>query len=173
MTCWPIILFNYNLPPELRFQKKYCIHVATVPGPKKPWDWDLFCWPLVQELIQLELGIKTFNTISQSLFLLHAYLILAFGNIPAIALIMRMSRMVSAPVEYVILKVFASSLAPIMFPYDETRSLELILVNMTHLISLSAHMRSYWNRQPKLKWHPTTSHMSSSLKNMASRVFRF
>ena len=89
-TCWPIILFNYNLPPELRFQKKYCIHVATVPGPKKPWDWDSFCWPLVQELIQLELGVKTFDTISQAIFLLHAYLILAFGDIPAIALIMRM-----------------------------------------------------------------------------------
>ena len=90
MTCWPIILFNYNLPPELCFQKKYFIHVATVLGPKKPWDWDSFFWPLVQELIQLELGIKTFDMISQSLFLLHAYLILAFGNIPAIALIMHM-----------------------------------------------------------------------------------
>ena len=37
-TCWPIILFNYNLHPKIRFQKKYCIHVAMVPGPKKPWD---------------------------------------------------------------------------------------------------------------------------------------
>jgi len=89
-TCWPIILFNYNLPPEIRFQKRYCIHVATVPGPKKPWDWDSFGWPLVQELIQLELGVKAFDTISQALFLLHAYLILAFGDIPAMALIMRM-----------------------------------------------------------------------------------
>jgi hypothetical protein len=38
-TCWPMIFFNYNLPPEICFQKKYCIHVATVPDPKKPWDW--------------------------------------------------------------------------------------------------------------------------------------
>ena len=89
-TCWPIILFNYNLPPEIRFQKKYCIHIATVPGPKKPWDWDSFCWPLVQELIQLELGVKTFDVISQTFFLLHAYLILVFGDIPAVALVMRM-----------------------------------------------------------------------------------
>ena len=35
-TCWPIILFNYNLPPEICFQKKYCIHVATVPSGKCP-----------------------------------------------------------------------------------------------------------------------------------------
>jgi hypothetical protein len=89
-TCWPIILFNYNLPPEVRFQKKYCIHVATVPGPKKPWDWDSFCWPLAQELIQLEMGVKAFDAISLSIFLLHAYLILVFGDIPAMALVMRM-----------------------------------------------------------------------------------
>jgi hypothetical protein len=89
-TCWPIILFNYNIPAEFHFQKKYCIHVATVPGPKKPWDWDSFCWPLAQELIQLEMGVKAFDAISLLLFLLHAYLILAFGDIPAMALIMCM-----------------------------------------------------------------------------------
>jgi hypothetical protein len=89
-TCWPIILFNYNIPPELQFQKTYCIHVATVPGPKKPWDWDSFCWPLAQELIQLEMGVKAFDAISLSIFLLHAYLILVFGDIPAMALVMRM-----------------------------------------------------------------------------------
>jgi hypothetical protein len=89
-TCWPIILFNYNISPESRFQKGNSIRVGTVPGPKKPWDWDSYCWPLVQELTQLELGVKTFDAISQSLFLLHAYLILAFGDIPAMALIMRM-----------------------------------------------------------------------------------
>ena len=65
-------------------------HYGAGRGPKKPWDWDSFCWPLVQEFIQLELGVKTFDTISQALFLLHAYLILAFGDIPAIALIMCM-----------------------------------------------------------------------------------
>jgi hypothetical protein len=89
-TCWPIILFNYNLPPEICFWKKNCIHVATIPGPKKPWDWDSFCWPLTQELIQLEMGVKAFDTISCSIFLQHVYLILAFGDIPAMALIMRM-----------------------------------------------------------------------------------
>jgi hypothetical protein len=72
------------------FPKKYCIHIATIPGPKKPWDWDSFCWPLFQELNQLELGVKAFDAISQTLFLLHAYLILVFGDIPAVALVMRM-----------------------------------------------------------------------------------
>ena len=60
------------------------------PGPKKPWDLDSFCWPLVQELIQLGFGVKASDMISQALFLLHAYLILAFNDIPAMALIMCM-----------------------------------------------------------------------------------
>ena len=34
VTRWTIILFNYNLPPEICFLKKYCIHIATVLGPK-------------------------------------------------------------------------------------------------------------------------------------------
>ena len=89
-TCWPIILFNYNYHPKIWFQKKYCIHVATVLGPKKPWDWDSFCWPLIQELIQLEQGVRVFNLISWALFLLHAYLIFAFGDIHTMALIMHM-----------------------------------------------------------------------------------
>jgi hypothetical protein len=51
---------------------------------------DSFGWLLIQELIQLELGVKAFDAISQALFLLQAYLILVFGDIPAMALIMRM-----------------------------------------------------------------------------------
>ncbi|KAF7761749.1 hypothetical protein Agabi119p4_9741 [Agaricus bisporus var. burnettii] len=89
-TCWPIILFNYSLSPDIRFQKKYCINVGTIPGPKKPHDMDSFLWPLIQELHELQLGVKSFDAISQSFFLLHAYLIVIFGDIPAVALLMRM-----------------------------------------------------------------------------------
>jgi len=70
-TCWPIILFNYNLPPEVRFQKKYCLHVGTVPGPKKPWDLDSFCWPLAHDLVQLEIGIAAFDALAMTMFCLH------------------------------------------------------------------------------------------------------
>ncbi|KAF7783322.1 hypothetical protein Agabi119p4_2698 [Agaricus bisporus var. burnettii] len=51
---------------------------------------DSSLWPLVQELRLLASGVKTFDPISQSLFHLHAYLIVIFGDIPAIAMIMRM-----------------------------------------------------------------------------------
>ncbi|PPQ85316.1 hypothetical protein CVT24_006447 [Panaeolus cyanescens] len=39
---------------SLRFKKEYCLNVSTIPGPKKPDDWDSFLYPLYEELIQLE-----------------------------------------------------------------------------------------------------------------------
>ena len=89
-TSWPIILFNYNLPPEERFLKKNIISIGNIPGPKKPSDLDSFLWPLIQELLQLEMGVSAFDAISNSVFLLHAYLIAVFGDIPAVSMIMRM-----------------------------------------------------------------------------------
>jgi len=142
-TCWPIILFNHNLPPENCFQKKYCIHVATVLGPKKPWDWDSFCWPLVQELIQLELGVKAFDAINQALFLLQP--ILSWHLVTFLLWLWSCAwrgKMVSDLVEYATSKVFTSILAQTMSPCDETRFLELHLLNMTHLIFPSALMRN-------------------------------
>jgi hypothetical protein len=47
-TAWPIILFNYNLPPEEQILKQNIISVGIIPGPKKPGDSDSFLWPLWQ-----------------------------------------------------------------------------------------------------------------------------
>ena len=89
-TAWPIILFNYNLPPKEQFLKKNHISVGIIPGPKKPGDLDSFLWLLVQEFLQLELGVSAFDAITMAVFLLHAYLIVVFGNIPAVSMIMHM-----------------------------------------------------------------------------------
>jgi len=72
-TAWPIILFNYNLPPEECFLKQNIISIEVVPGPKKPCNFDSFLWPLVQELLQLEIGVSAFNAITKDIFFLHAY----------------------------------------------------------------------------------------------------
>ena len=89
-NAWPIILFNYNLPPEERFLKKNHISVGVIPGPKKPGDLDSFLWLLVQELLQLKLSVSAFDAITMTVFLLHAYLIVVFGNIPAVSMVMCM-----------------------------------------------------------------------------------
>ena len=35
-TMWMLLIFNYNLPPEQRFQKDNIFCVGIIPGPKKP-----------------------------------------------------------------------------------------------------------------------------------------
>ena len=89
-TAWPMILINYNLPPEVRFHADNILSLGVIPGPKKPHDWDSFAWPLIQELLELQVGIHTYDKLADEFFALHAYLILVFGDIPAVSMLMRM-----------------------------------------------------------------------------------
>jgi hypothetical protein len=90
-TSWPLLLFDYNLPPEIRFHKDNRIPLGSIPGPKKPIDWDSFAWPAFEEFMRLQHGVRAFDVLSDELFLLRGYLILVFGDIPAISMVMRMS----------------------------------------------------------------------------------
>ena len=108
-TAWPLIIFNYNVPPKERFWKEHIISLGTIPGPKKPSNMDSFLWPLVQGLLQLEIGVTAFDSIVQVCFwlhfilfsfltllyiqvafLLHSYLIVVFDDILAVSMIMHM-----------------------------------------------------------------------------------
>jgi Transposase family tnp2 len=87
-TAWPLIIFNYNLPPEIRFHLENILALGIIPG--KPIDADSYLWPLVQELFRLAIGVRAFDILTSSLFPLRAFLITVFGDIPALAMIMRM-----------------------------------------------------------------------------------
>ncbi|TFY81334.1 hypothetical protein EWM64_g2680 [Hericium alpestre] len=89
-TCWPLILFNYNLPPEVRFHLRNILSLGVIPGPRKPADIDSFLWPFVQEALELEVGVPAFDVLEQKMFALRAYLLLVFGDIPAMSLITQM-----------------------------------------------------------------------------------
>jgi len=88
-TCWPIVLFNYNLPPEVQFHSNTIIGLGTIPG--KPVDTDSFLWLAFEEFVRLQMGVKAFDSLAGELFLLQAYLILVFGDIPAMSMVMRMN----------------------------------------------------------------------------------
>lgn len=89
-TTWPIIIFNYNLPPEIRFHVSQILALSIIPGPKKPQDFDSFLWPFLQELFSLARGVHTFDVLGGAFFTLRAHLIVVFGDIPAISMVMRM-----------------------------------------------------------------------------------
>ncbi|KAF7328598.1 hypothetical protein MSAN_02480700 [Mycena sanguinolenta] len=89
-TAWPIIVFLYNLPPEIRFHLEFILSLGVIPGPNKPKDMCSFLYPFVLELWKLANGITTFDISSDTQFKLHAFLILVFGDIPAVSMLMRM-----------------------------------------------------------------------------------
>ena len=89
-TCWPLILFDYNLPPEIHFHIQHILSLGVIPGPKKPVDFDSFLWPAIQELICLKIGVHTYDILNDEFFAMQAYIILVFRDIPAISLVLRM-----------------------------------------------------------------------------------
>jgi len=89
-TSWPLAIVDYNLPPDIRFHQEHLIPVGVIPGPKKPSDMDSFLYPLVEELLQLAIGVNAFDAVTERLFILRTYLIVNIGDIPAISLLMRM-----------------------------------------------------------------------------------
>lgn len=87
-TTWPLVLYNYNLPPEERFQHE--IHIGVIPGPKKPAELDTFLFPLIQELLLLAIGVTAWDALNKEYFTLRVFLLVVFGDIPAMAMVMRM-----------------------------------------------------------------------------------
>lgn len=90
-SCWPIVLFNYNLSPAIRFQLENILCVGIVPGPSQPKDINTFIEPLIQELEDLARGVPAFHGVDKKPFRLHAYLLVCFGDMPAISKLMCMT----------------------------------------------------------------------------------
>jgi hypothetical protein len=88
-SAWAFILLNYNLPPDTRFHVENILALGVI-GPKKPVDFDSFLWPAIQELLRLLVGVRAFDALASVVFCLRAFLILVFGDIPAVSSLMQM-----------------------------------------------------------------------------------
>ncbi|KAG8725154.1 hypothetical protein FRC09_007143 [Ceratobasidium sp. 395] len=89
-SCWPLILFNYNLPPTIRFQLEHILCLGVIPGPKEPKEIGTFLQPLIDELDELAAGVPAWDGLNNRAFCLRAYLIACFGDMPAVAKLMCM-----------------------------------------------------------------------------------
>ena len=110
-TTWILLIFNYNLPLDKRFQKDNILCAGIIPGPKKPWDTDSFIYPLVQELLELMTGVSAYDALLSSLFVLHAYSMSSLALVtflPFPWLCIWKDTIPCVPVECVRSKVFAS-----------------------------------------------------------------
>ena len=88
-TCWPLLVYNYNLPPTEHFHNDNEICLGEVPGPYKPKDMDLFLYPVAQELLQLAVGVEAWDAVQEEKFILHAFFVTVFGDIPALSMLLR------------------------------------------------------------------------------------
>ena len=88
-TCWPLLVYNYNLPPTERFHDDNAICLGEVPGPHKPKDMDSFLYPAAQEMLQLAVGVEAWEAVQNEKFILRAFFITIFGDIPAVSMLLR------------------------------------------------------------------------------------
>ncbi|QRV98769.1 Transposase family tnp2 [Ceratobasidium sp. AG-Ba] len=92
-AAWPLILTNYNLHPSIRTRLENIICVGVIPGPNECKDINSFLVPLIEELLELAEGVDTVRVAvgDEALlgdilnFKLRAFLIILFGDIPAIS----------------------------------------------------------------------------------------
>jgi hypothetical protein len=89
-SSWPLLVFNYNLKPEIRFRLENLLCLGVIPGPQAPKDIGSFLGPFIDELEDLARGVPAFDSHNNRPFALHVYLIACFGNMPAVAKLMYM-----------------------------------------------------------------------------------
>jgi hypothetical protein len=89
-SCWPLLVFNYNLKPHIRFRLENLLCLGVIPGPQAPKDIGTYLGPLIDELEDLARGIPAYDSRHNRPFALHAYLIACFGDMPAVAKLMYM-----------------------------------------------------------------------------------
>jgi hypothetical protein len=89
-TCWPLLLFNYNLHPSIRTHLEHVLCLGVIPGPLSPKDLDSFLAPLIDELETLARGVPAYDSVRKRGFCLRAFLLTCFGDMPAIAKVMCM-----------------------------------------------------------------------------------
>ncbi|XP_056848905.1 uncharacterized protein LOC108829822 [Raphanus sativus] len=84
-SCWPVLLVNYNLPPDLSMKKENIMLSLLIPGPQQPGNSiDVYLEPLIEDLNSLwSIGELTFDALSRSTFTLKAALLWTISDFPA------------------------------------------------------------------------------------------
>ncbi|XP_042387441.1 uncharacterized protein LOC121979516 [Zingiber officinale] len=84
-SCWPIMLVNYNLPPNMCMKRKYIMLTMLISGPKQPGnDIDVYLEVLVEDLQRLWEGVDgIYDAYRKQFFTLKAVLLWTINDFPA------------------------------------------------------------------------------------------
>ncbi len=88
-------LVQLQSSPDVRFHLDNILSLGVIPGLKKPADIDSFLWPLIQGAAEGSQRVsRAFDAlepdIDRAIFSLCAFLIVVFGDIPAVSMLMHM-----------------------------------------------------------------------------------
>ena len=77
---WVFIWIVHNLPPNLRYKKRFVIPGAIVPGPNKPGDIDSFLFPLLYHVAALQReGLRIYDA-SDNSYIPHSKPLIVFAT---------------------------------------------------------------------------------------------
>ncbi|XP_048596310.1 uncharacterized protein LOC125578066 [Brassica napus] len=84
-SCWPVLVVNYNLPPDLYMKKENIMLSLLIPGPHQPGNSiDVYLEPLIDDLNSLwNIGELTYDALTRSTFTLKAMLLWTISDFPA------------------------------------------------------------------------------------------
>jgi hypothetical protein len=85
-SMWPVLVMPLNLPPWESVDPSNCIMSLLIPGPTSPGkDFDLFLEPLIEELLELWIGVSTYDAFSARKFNLRAAVLWCIHDYPALS----------------------------------------------------------------------------------------
>ncbi|XP_024010078.1 uncharacterized protein LOC112085202 [Eutrema salsugineum] len=84
-SCWPVLLVNYNMAPDLCMKKENIMLSLLIPGPYQPGNSiDVYLEPLIDDLQRLwDIGEQTYDAFSKTTFTMKAMLLWTISDLPA------------------------------------------------------------------------------------------
>ena len=87
-SMWPVIVVPYNLPPWACMEESNFLMTLLIPGPSAPSKvFDVFLEPLVEDLLQLWKGVRTYDALAGKMFNLRAVVLWCIHDYPALGTI--------------------------------------------------------------------------------------
>ena len=87
-SMWPVIVVPCNLPPWACMEESNFLMTLLIPGPSAPSkDFDVFLDPLVEDLLQLWKGVRTYDALAGKMFNLRAVVLWCIHDYPALGTI--------------------------------------------------------------------------------------
>ena len=83
---WPVLVVPYNLSPWACMDESNFMMALLIPGPASPGkDFDLFLEPLIEDLLELWTGVRTYDARSGKKFNLRAAVLWCIHDYPALS----------------------------------------------------------------------------------------